>query len=89
MKKYYSDLTKKLYETEEECDAAEKEFAEQQTAEQKKREERAARAKEVEDAYNHYLELLEKFLDDYNYYVDYKKNKGRSMFDIFFTNWPF
>ena len=66
--RYYSDTLKKLYETEEELKKAEQEFNEKHALELKKKEERASRAKEVEDAYKKYLELRAQFVKDYGSY---------------------
>ena len=46
--------------------------------------------KEVDEAYQHYQELLKKFLDDYGYYHRTDK-KGDIDFFQWFTNnwWPF
>ena len=70
--KYYSDVTKKLYDTERELVAAEANVIKAQAAEEEKKKARAARAKEVEEAYKaviaaqqHYAELKNKFIDDY------------------------
>lgn len=67
--KYYSEETKKFYDSVEECEQAEKEA--RKTKEEKEqrqkllKETRAARAKEVEDAFNKANELLNKFVEDY------------------------
>lgn len=89
---YYSTKTKKLYKEVAELEAAEKDFDEKQAAGLKKRDERAARAKQVEDAYKKYVELLDAFIQDYGYYVDYKKtssNELSKLLEAFFVNWPF
>ena len=89
--KYYSEQTKKLYNSPEELAEAEKEFEEKKAAELKKKEAREARAKEVADAYNKYIELLDAFIKDYGYYVDYKKSADNELLRVFntFFNWPF
>lgn len=88
---YYSTKTKKLYKEVAELESAEKEFDEKQAVELKKRENRAARAKEVEEARNKYIELLDAFIKDYGYYVDYKKTSGDELSKLLeaFFNWPF
>ena len=88
--KYYSEQTKKLYDAPEELAKAEKDFEEKKTAELKKKEAREARAKEVADAYNKYVELFNAFVKDYGYYVDYRKSAGDEMLRVFntFFNWP-
>ena len=87
---YYSNKTRKLYKTVEELEKAEKAFDEAKAAELKKREEREVRAKEVEDAYNKFVELFNAFVKDYGYYVEFKKtNNNLSLFDLFFNHWPF
>lgn len=74
--KFYSDITKKLYDTSEALKKDEKAVtnseAEKKAAEAKKSAERAARAKEVEDAYKaeveahaKYIKLRNQFVDDY------------------------
>lgn len=88
---YYSTKTKKLYKEIAELETAEKEFDEKQAVELKKREDRVARAKEVEDARNKYIELLDAFIKDYGYYVDYKKTSSDELSKLLeaFFNWPF
>ena len=77
--KYYSEITKKLYDSKEQLTEAEEkmraEDAEKKAAKEKQRAERAARAKEVDealkasvDAHNKYIELRNKFIADYGYY---------------------
>lgn len=81
---YYSELLNKQFATEEECLNAEKAYNEKvlakQEAENKLKEEKAARAKEVENAYtefknaekvyaekrNKYIELRNGFVKDYD-----------------------
>lgn len=89
--KYYSEQTKKLYDSQEELNNAEKAFEEKKAVELKKKEERATRAKEVEDAYDKYVELLDKFIKDYGYYVDYKKTSRNDLAALFnaLFNLPF
>jgi hypothetical protein len=89
--KYYSEQTKKLYDSPEELAKAEKDFEEKKTAELKKKEAREVRAKEVADAYNKYVELFNAFVKDYGYYVDYRKSAGDEMLRVFSTllDWPF
>ena len=73
--KYYSDKTKKLYETVEDLSKAEKAYDEVHAAELKKAEEkkqaaeviRAAR-KAIVDAQNKYNELVNQFIKDYGSY---------------------
>jgi len=63
--KYYSELVKKNFDSEQECLDAEKKYEEDHTKELALKEERAERAKEVQEAYKHYLELRAKFIEDY------------------------
>ena len=79
--KYYSDKTNKLYDSEKSLLKAEKDFAVKEAAEKEKRERRATRAKEVEDAYRHAEDLLEVFIDDYGSFHT-SVNKPISVFDI-------
>lgn len=87
--KYYSEKLKKLFDKEEELREAEKTFNEKEALELKKREQRATRAKEVDEAYNHYAELLKAFIKDYGSYHHTIKDND---FDILINNlwhWPF
>ena len=87
---YYSEKTKKLYMSENALVEAEKAYDEKNALELKKREERAIRAKEVDEAYQHYQELLKKFLDDYGYYHRTDKKGDIDFFQWFTDNWwPF
>ena len=86
--KYYSEKTEKLYDSKKDLDAAEKEFDEVELKEKQKKEERATRAKEVNAAYDTYIEaykkyqeVLKEFIKDYGSYHD-------DLFDYFFK-WPF
>lgn len=70
--KFYSEVTKKLYDTEKELVNAEAALIKAQADEEEKKKVRATRAKEVEDAYKtliaaqqHYTELKNKFIEDY------------------------
>ena len=74
--KYYSEVLRKTYDSEDECIKAEKDYNDKVAAEKVKQEklttERKARAKEVEDAYTaiveaqkHYKELRNAFIKDY------------------------
>ena len=83
--KYYSEITRKTYDSAEACEKAEAEVE-------------AARAKEVEDAYQSYLDaqkvaneknkeykkLLDAFLKDYGYYHSTIKLGVPSVNDLFF-----
>lgn len=91
VEKYYSEHTKKYYDTKEACLAAEKEFEEKKTAELKKKEAREKRAKEVEEAYKKYVELVEAFIKDYGYYVEYKTSSSDPMIRLFdaMLDWRF
>lgn len=74
--KYYSEKTKRLYDTEDAAKEAEDklvaEEAEKKAAIEKRNAERATRAKEVEDAYKaeveahaNYIKLRNQFVNDY------------------------
>ena len=86
--KFYSEKTQKLYNSIEELKNAEKELAKQEEEEKAKRDARAKRAKEVEDAYKHYKDLLDAFIKDYGSY-HMSINDSNSIFDLFFNHWPF
>lgn len=92
--KFYSEKTRKLYESAEECANAEAEAVkaeeEKKLAEQKKAETRKARAKEVEDALKaatearaKYDKLLRDFCKDYGAFHYSFDGKDPDIFDIF------
>ena len=86
--KYYSEKTRKLYNSEVELKDAEKDLNKKEAEEKAKREERGARAKEVEEAYKNYKKLLDAFIKDYGSY-HMTLNQSDSLFDFFFNSWPF
>ena len=92
--KYYSEVTKKLYETAKELEAAEQNVKNLQAAkikaEELKKEQRATRAKEVEEALKAATEankkatkLLKEFTKDYGYYHTSFTTKEDESFDDF------
>lgn len=73
--KYYSDVTKKIYDTEEELTKAEDAVSEEEKKHELRRQERADAAKRVEDAYKKASDAyrdagdeLQKFVDKYGAY---------------------
>ena len=97
---YYSEVLNKRFDTEEECLKAEKEYAEklaaQKEAEKKAKDEKASRARAVEDAYKvfkdaekAYVELRNKFVEDYGqFHMTYKdKTPVQSLSDFFDLIW--
>lgn len=98
--KYYSEVTKKLYDTERELAIAEADAIKQQAEAEEKKKARANRAKEVEDALKavteaqrHYTELKNKFIEDYgNFHVSLsektpvmKQSDINSLIDLLFN----
>lgn len=93
--KYFSDITKRFYETEQDCIDAEVEVQKAQEAaqieRQKKIETRKQRADEVETARNNYLEarkayneVLMQFCRDYGaYHCSIKNNQKENISDYF------
>lgn len=97
--RYYSDITKKFYDTQDECVKAEAEAKQKADKEKYEKEkavaERKARAQEVEDArkamvaaQSKYRELLEAFIKTYGSYHLSLNDKDaeavkHSLFDIF------
>lgn len=74
--KYYSELTKTLYNTPEDLKKAEDTIKERQQKELQLKADRAKRAKEVTDAYEKYCELKDKFIADYgSFHMTYSKKK--------------
>lgn len=96
--KYFSEKTKKMYDSVKDLEAAELDFDEKAAAEQKKREAKAARAKEIDEAYKAAQEAIKKhndlvnaFIKDYGVYHRSESNMiptPKNLFDIF-INWPF
>jgi len=96
--KYYSEVTKKMYDSVNDLESAEKTLVAKQKAEEeaalKLKEERKLRSKEVEDARKaaadankHYRDLLAKFCKDYGaYHASYKSDDIDDIFDLFFSN---
>lgn len=98
--KFYSELTKKFYDTADDCAKADEIFQKQlDEAEAKKKElaeQKAARAKEVTDAFKamreaqkKYDELRNCFVRDFGYFhmsfSDPDQTTPRSIFEDFFT----
>ena len=79
--KYYSEVTKKMYDTEDALKTAEAAEAKKKAEADLKSQQRASRAKEVEDAFkaaqaafDKYTELRNKFVEDYgSYHMSYTK----------------
>jgi len=96
--KYVSEITKKAYNTEQECLDAEKAFKEAEAKalaeKEKKTAERSARAKEVEEAYKasieankRYNELVNQFIQDYgSFHMTYSNTSDllNNVFDSVF-----
>lgn len=91
--KFYSEATKKLYDSEEDLKKAESKLVELQKKEEEKKQARATRAKEVEeafksasDAYSNAYKLLKEFTQDYgSFHMTLNDGfKLPSFFDIFF-----
>jgi len=85
--KYFSEKLKKIYDSVEELEKAEKEFDDKSAKELALREERKVRAQEVDDAYKKYLNLRAKFIEDYKSYhmtlTEKDLPKAASVFDLF------
>lgn len=91
--KYYSEKLKKVYDTVEQLQAAEKEFDKAHAAEIAKQKERKARANEIDaarkefiKAQEHYNDLVAKFVKDYgSYHATYNdSDKITSTADLLF-----
>ena len=94
---FKSEKTGRIYKSKEEAEAAEKEYDAKQAEIKKLKEERAARAKEVDDLYAAYIEAGKKYEDAKNAFIkDYKSyhvtytSKGlapsRSLIDEIFAD---
>ena len=93
--KYFSEITKKVYDSTEELETAENEVLDEQKAQEEKLAKRAERAKEVEAAYAKAAEakeqadeLLNEFLKDYgSFHTTVKKPIKRiNIFDDWFNS---
>ena len=86
--KFYSEITKKIYDSEKDLKKAEFEIQKQNEEKEKLRSQRAERAKEVEAAYKKANELLDAFVNDYGSFhmtlADTEKSPFHSLFDMFF-----
>ena len=89
--KYYSEKTKKIYNTVEEIKEAEKQYDEAHAAEVKKAEERKRRADEIttarknlQNAQKKYNELVNKFIKDYGSYHATYKDEDVNALDLFY-----
>lgn len=93
--KYYSDKTKRLYDTVEDLNKAEKAYDEVHAAELKKAEEKKnaadaikAARKAIIDAQSRYNELVNQFIKDYgSYHETYRDGDMISLKDIFNLYW--
>ncbi len=97
--RYYSDMTRKFYETPEACEKAElqlKEERERKEAEAlQKTNARKEAAKKVETAYNelvsarkNYQKLLADFCKEYGpFHMSLTKDNALDLFDSFWENW--
>lgn len=66
--KYYSEVTKKIYDEKKDLENAEKAYQDKLNEQEKLKAERATRAKEVEDAFKKAYELKDAFIKDYGAY---------------------
>lgn len=85
--KFYSDVTKKFYNSADECEKEENalqvELAAKAAKEDKLKKERKQRAEEVDAAYKNYMKLLNAFMKDYgSYHTSFKSDDG--LFTDFF-----
>lgn len=97
--KYYGELTKKLYETEEECEKAEQAFKLEQEKKEaealQKSKARKEAAKKVEDAYSAmiaakkaYAEELAAFCHEYgSFHMTVNKDDTLGWMDDFWESW--
>ena len=89
---YRSDILNKSFETKEEADKAEKEYNEKNALILKKKEERTNRAKEVNSAYEKYMEdykeylkLRNEFIKDYGeWHMTYRDGDLKDFDDLDF-----
>lgn len=96
--KYYSEKLDRLYDDEKSLQVAEKDYDEKHAVEIKKKEERANKAKEIEEAYKkyhnaykEYADLVRAFVKEYgSYHVSFKSDKdGFTQLIDELWRWPF
>ena len=97
--RYYSDVTKRFYNTVKECEKAENQFMEEQTKKEAealaKSNARKDAAKKVESAYEaftaakkEYQKQLSDFCKEYGYYhISFGKDGVRDWIDSFWDSW--
>lgn len=90
---YYSETLKKYFEDKAECEKAEEEYNRKHAEELKAKEERKARAKEVDEAYKNYINLRNDFIKKYgSYHTTYtsEDTKDANLVDLFeeVFRWP-
>lgn len=64
--RFYSDITQKIYETEDDLITAENKVMEEKAAAEKAKQEREVRLSEINEAYEAYLDLVKSYEKDYN-----------------------
>ena len=88
--KYYSEETKKMYDSEEDLFKAEEELRAKKEECKKKLAEKATRKAEVDAAYDNYRTLLNAYVKDYGNYLYTNKGAGKdtegSFIDGMFLN---
>lgn len=85
--KFYSEKTKKLYDTEKDLQVAEQAIVDEQKRKDELKAKRAERAKEVEEAINNAQKLLDQFVKDYGSYhttIHHQDSWIDSLFDLMF-----
>lgn len=80
--KYYSDVTRKLYETQEELLAAEFAENEKKQKEEALKKEKEAREKDIEKKFEDLVDQMKKFYDDYHCLPSFSISKD-------FGNWRY
>ena len=91
--KYYSDVTRQVYDTEDALKQAEEAEAKRLAEIEEKNKKRGERAKEIEEAYKaildaqaHYTELRNKFIEDFGSFHMTVSNKSPVRWSTDFTN---
>lgn len=85
--KFYSEKTRKLYDTEKDLQVAEQAIVDEQKKKDQLKAERAERAKEVEEAISNAQKLLDQFVKDYGSYHTTIRSQDSwidSLFDLMF-----
>lgn len=85
--KYYSEETKKMYDSEEDLFKAEEALKAEKEERKKKLAEQVKRGSEVDAAYDNYRALRDAYVKDYGAYIYASKDSGKDTEGSFLDGW--